>query len=160
MHSDATIRVQLVGEFWEPIVNFPPEDLWLAFAVEPGTATACFNHPSYPGGIFTADAATDSDGWTTFSLPQRGGGWSTGPVTVYLMGAAAFDPNFEHHPPLPLRVNSPDLTGDGAVNLADLSQFTQDLLGNYHFRSDLFWDEVINLSDVGLIVQGNGVACE
>ena len=157
---DATIGVRLVDEYWQFIPNFPAEDLWLAFAVDPGTATACFNHPNIPGGIFIADAATDSYGWTSFALPLRGGGWSTGPVTVYLNGEPAFGPDLILHPPLPLRANSPDLNGDGAVNLADLSQFTQDLLGVYHFRSDLYWDAVINLSDVSLIAQGNGVVCE
>ena len=157
---DATIGVRLVDEYWLSIPNFPAEDLWLAFAVDPGTAAACFNHPNFPGGIFIADAATDSDGWTSFALPLRGGGWSTGPVTVYLNGEPAYGPDLILHPPLPLCANSPDLNGDGAVNLADLSQFTQDLLGVYHFRSDLYWDAVINLSDVSLIAQGNGVVCE
>jgi hypothetical protein len=39
-----------------------------------------------------------------------------------------------------LLVNSPDLNGDLAVDLADVALFAQDYFGPYNYRSDLCWD--------------------
>lgn len=157
--TDATVHVQLVDPNWVPVQYFPGEDIWLQFAVEPGTARGCANSPSFPGGSFRADHATDADGWTEWLLPLRGGGWSAGPVTVYLNGMPAQDPDQYVHPPLDLRTNSPDLNGDLVVNLSDIVYFTQDLTGAYQYRSDYDWDGVVNLTDVVYFAQGIGVEC-
>ncbi len=46
-------------------------------------------------------------------------------------------------------INSPDTNGDGVVDLVDLGTFSQAFYGEYSFRSDFFWDGLLNLSDVG-----------
>jgi len=158
---DATIRVRLVNSWLDPIANFPFEDLWLQFDLDEGTAAGCVSYGgSYEGGVFLADSSTSADGWTEFALPLRGGGWSEGPVWIYLNGGPAMAPDFITWPPLPLRANSPDLNGDLLVNLSDIAPFTMDLFGEYHYRSDLMWDGVINLADVVLFTRSIGVVCE
>jgi len=159
---DATIQVKLVDNYGDPIYMFPPEDLWLQFEVGEGTALACFNNASYPGGIFNADAATDSDGWTRFSQPLQGGGWSDASVTIYVAGYPALDPDENPHSPLPLGIVSPDINGDLVVGLSDIAHFVNDLMypGEASHRSDFNNDSVINLSDVALMAQGIGTSCE
>jgi len=158
---DATIRVRLVDSWLNPIANFPFEDMWLQFELDGGTATGCLSYGgNYEGGVFLADASTDVDGWTEFALPLRGGGWTEGPVWIYLNGGPAMDPDFMTWPALPLRANSPDLNGDLLVNLSDFAPFTGDLFSVYHYRSDLMWDGVLDLSDVVLFTGSIGVVCE
>ena len=159
---DATIRVRLINEYLDPIVNFPEEDLWLQFDRGVGTATGCNHDSGYPGGFFTADGVTDWDGWTAFTLPLRGGGWSELSVHVYLLGSMAIDPNFIEFPPLPLGLVSPDINGDLVINLTDIALFSQDLLapGGGHLRSDFNNDGEINLTDIALFAQGLGSTCE
>ncbi|MEZ4386877.1 MAG: hypothetical protein R3D98_04750 [Candidatus Krumholzibacteriia bacterium] len=152
---DASIDVQLVDFLFDPILNFPREDLWLQFA-DDGTVGSCFQG----GLIFPADDDTDLNGWTRFALPPRGGGWSAGPATVYLNGSPAYDPGGLVYPSVPLRANSPDLNGDLAVDLSDIALFTQDLFSGDTYRSDLNWDGQINIVDIALFVGHIGVVCE
>lgn len=158
---DATIAVQLVDISWLPIAVFPAEDLWLQFEVSEGTVGGCEDYgPYFDGGVFIADHDTDANGWTEFRLPLRGGGWSEGPAYVYLNGEPAQSPDVLLHPPIPLRAKSPDLNGDLLVNLSDIAVFSYDLFGPYHVRSDLWWDEAINLSDVVWFTRAIGVTCD
>jgi len=156
---DASIEVMLVDLYGYPVVNFPGEDLWLQWFEVPGTIAGCTNSGGFPGGIFTADGANDADGRAVFTQPLRGGGWSEGPVTVFLNGMPAPDIWGGTFPPLPLRANSPDLSGDRLVDLTDITLFVQDLGGEYAYRSDLRWDCVINLTDIVLFSLGLGVVC-
>jgi hypothetical protein len=57
------------------------------------------------------------------------------------------------------RTNSPDLNGDLAVNLTDVSHFVGSFFGTYDYASDFQWDGVINLSDIVLLAQGLGSEC-
>lgn len=157
---DATIGIWLMTDEGVPIADFPPEDIWLQWVEEPETLDGCLDYgPNHPGGVFIADAATDIDGWTAFTQPLRGGGWSAGPVTVFVNGEPAEGPWGSPHPPVPLRANSPDLSGDRQVNLTDITLFIQDYFGEYAYRSDLRWDGVINLTDISLFAQGVGMVC-
>ena len=61
--------------------------------------------------------------------------------------------------PVSLDFNSADLSGDLRVDLTDLGLFVVDFYGNYDFRSDLHFDEVINLSDLGRFADAFGAAC-
>jgi hypothetical protein len=155
---DATIGVRLVDQDGYPIYMFPPEDIWLQFEVGSGPATGCV-FIGYPGG-FPADAPTTMDGWTSFSLPLPGGGWTTGPCWVYLAGMPAYDPDLNQWPPLPLRAVSPDLSGDGVVDLVDVGLIATDLLTGYALRSDLHHDGALNLLDVAVLAQHLGATCE
>ncbi len=146
---DATIRVQL----WyqddvlpdppppAPISNFPGEDIWLEI---PGVF-ACV-------GEANADGPTDSEGWFTFSLPLAMGGWNdpaSAPPWVYVMvsGNALLDQNNQYISPT-IVVNSPDINADLVVDLRDLTLFAEDYHGSFSFRSDFFWDGVIDLRDL------------
>jgi hypothetical protein len=158
---DATVAVRLVDEDYLPVAYFPREDVWLQFAIDPGTADGCVNYGiQTPGGPFLPDHATDLDGWTEWSQPLWGGGWSGGPATVFLNGSPAMDPEQLVHPPVPLRVNGPDLDGDLVVDLTDVVLFTQDLHGSYRYRSDYDWNGVVNIVDIVHFTQAIGCACE
>lgn len=153
--DDASIVVGLIDNNGDPIANFPWEDIWL----EPGTATAmsCYGYENYG---FPADHNTDANGETIFANPLAGGGWTEDPIWVYLNGSPATDPGGWVFPPVPLRFNSPDINADGEVNLTDLAFFSGDFFGTYHYRSDFWWDGVLNLSDLAQMALGYGTSCE
>jgi hypothetical protein len=157
---DATIRLRIVADDHTPVGGYPQEDIWLEFPLTAGPVRSCVIGSWHPDrGVFLADGPTDSDGWTSFSLPWAAGGWSAGPATLYILGGQAMWYTSGWVPPLAIRINSPDLTGDRQVNLADLNAFAQDYLGSYNFRSDLICDSVLNLSDVSLFTRHFGTAC-
>jgi hypothetical protein len=58
-------------------------------------------------------------------------------------------------------VNSPDINGDGIVNLADVGAFAADYVTGYAFRSDFNGDGVLNLIDVAVMAAhfGHGPPC-
>lgn len=154
-YADASIEVGLIDNNGNPIANFPWEDIWL----DPETVTAIFCYPNlYPG--FPADRNTDANGVTSFEIAFQGGGWTEGPIWVYLNGSRAMYPDLTEHPPVPLRYNSPDINGDGVVNLTDVAIFAGDYFGVYHYRSDFWWDGVLNLSDWAKFSEGYGTYCE
>jgi hypothetical protein len=162
--ADATISVRLVSFYGGGAVfQYPYDDIWLQFNVDhetPGTISACNVHPSYPGASFVADSNTDLDGWTTFTLPLRGGGWSVGPCWVYLAGNPAYDTFSVPYPPLPLRTVSPDINGDLTVDLLDVVLLGADFHSGYNLRSDLHCDGVLNLLDLVVLGQHLGAACD
>lgn len=158
--ADATIRIQL----WyqddnledpqppAPVPDFPAEDIWLEV---PGMMSC----PS----LANPDGDTDAEGWFTFSLPPAMGGWAdpdgTDPYPyVMLMGSPLYELN---GPPIrpAILFNSPDINGDGQISLPDLGLFSTDYFGSYSFRSDFFWDGVLNLSDVGRLAASFGDGC-
>lgn len=158
--TDGTIRIQLwvlagqIGEppSPEPVANFPREDLWLEF---PGLQ-ACWTGMS-------ADAHTDAEGWFTFSNTLTMGGWNdpADPESfphVMVNGTVLLDENRQVIRPT-LVVNSPDLNGDLAVNLFDISAFTQDYYGPYAYRGDFSWDGVLNLTDLVWLSRLFGETC-
>jgi hypothetical protein len=67
--------------------------------------------------------------------------------------------------PLPLatyniQFNSPDINGDGIVNLSDLSYFASDYFDlQYKYRSDFYWDGWVNLTDIPLMAMGLSSNC-
>lgn len=153
---DATIRVQLwLGDEYGPIGPLPgwsAEDISFG-AVEDHTQSCTQDY------LITGQGLTDSDGWTEITLAPHGGGWTQGILEVFIMADPALiedpDPSV-----LSIQFNSPDINGDGLVNLVDVSLFAQDFFsGTAPFRSDLVWDGVLNLSDVGVFAQNLGVGC-
>jgi hypothetical protein len=144
---DATIRLRLETEEGEPIVGFPAEEIWLE-TTEGGLVT-CLH-----GAI--ADAPTDDDGWTSFSHAVFGGGASDpalGEVTAVAVNCV------HYHPGRTILFNSPDLSGDLVVNLADAVLFAGALYGEYRYAADLYWDGQIDLVDLTLMSSGYGARC-
>jgi hypothetical protein len=129
---DATITLYLRTFLDEPIIGYPAADLWLEGAT--GSITTCFW-----GTI--ADADTDINGETTFSQALFAGGNSLG-VDVFVSGMPLM------HPPLDIIMVSPDIDGNGNVNLSDVIFFTPYYYGDYSSHVDFHWDGVLNLSDV------------
>jgi hypothetical protein len=96
---------------------------------------------------------TDADGVTYWLEPLEAGGFSEALTAVMLNGDNVW------YDGLSLSFNSPDITGDGMVTLHDVGTFAQDFFGEYRFRSDLHRDGVLNLADLGALIQGLGGEC-
>jgi hypothetical protein len=141
---DATITLTLRDWFGYPIVNFPPEDLWLE--VRDGGMSRCPN-------ATVADAPTDLQGQTRWALPLRAGGWSTAGMQVFINGVALTQPEF------PLQVNSPDIDGDRKVDLVDVGRFAADFYTGYSYRSDFDYNGTLNVGDVGVLARALGAGC-
>ncbi len=142
---DATITLYLRDSNNDPIADFPWEDMWLQS--EDGGLFICFWGTS-------PDANTDMNGMTQWVFPLRAGGSSQAPLEVLVNGLAIQNP-----PNLPISFNSPDVNGDGYVNLIDLGYFSADYFGEYNFQSDFHCDGQINLADVARYAEGSGTHC-
>ena len=144
---DATIYMTLIYncDGVGPVVNYPREDMWLESMG--GGVVFCL------GGSI-ADDPTDQDGNTKWSRPLRGGGWDEGACRVVVSGI--------HLGPaegLTVNFNSPDLDGSGHVNLMEVSEFAEDFFNGFTFRSDLYRDGALDLSDLVVLTQYFGVSC-
>ena len=141
---DATITVVVNDGTPAAIANYPFEDIWLESIG--GGMVAC------TGGA-TADASTDALGMTQFQTPLQAGGSDFGNSIVLINGIAI--PGS-----VALGFNSPDIDGSGAVNLTDVQIFAGDFFAaGYNFRSDLFFDSIVNLSDLPLLAAAIGASC-
>ncbi|RKX28770.1 MAG: hypothetical protein DRP71_17015 [Verrucomicrobia bacterium] len=142
--ADATITLIVRDGAGVPIANYPFEDCWLE-SVD-GGMVACV------GGT-TADASTDVDGMTEFQNPLLAGGSSLADTRVIINGNSLINT-------LPVSYNSPDLNGDGGVNLTDVQIFAGDFFAvGYAFRADLFFDNIVNLSDLPRLAAAIGAGC-
>jgi hypothetical protein len=153
---DATIWVIIRDSAGTPIANVPAEDCWLRCPAGDNPPMDPDDHVGLvacPGG-FIADLSTDGDGLTRFRNPKFGGGQSYGQTTVVVNGNGL--PNT-----VDVSFNSTDINGDGVVNLIDLQLFTADFfdLTNYHFRSDFFYDQKVNLIDLPEMAKFYGSIC-
>jgi len=142
---DATITLHLRDSQGMPIPLFPREDLWLE-TVDGGLVSCIWG--------LIADDHTDHNGMTQWIEPAIAGGYSEGPVLVFVNGSPLTSNNG-----LPLSFNSPDINGDLVVNLADVVIFAGDYFSGYQFRSDLVRDGVLNLSDIALFSLHIGAHC-
>jgi hypothetical protein len=142
---DATITLHLRDSQGMPFFFFPREDLWLE-TVDGGLVSCIWG--------LIADDHTDHNGMTQWIEPAIAGGYSEGPVLVFVNGSP-----LTSNPGLPLRFNSPDINGDLVVNLADVVIFAGDYFSGYQYRSDLVRDGVLNLSDIALFSLHVGAHC-
>jgi len=149
--TDARLTVRVVGADGAPIPYFPLGDLWLDS--ETTTQYSCV-----PRG-FVGDGNSNSNGEVAFANPLAGGGWSEGPIWLYIYGAKALDLKLVEVPPVAIRFNSADLNADGVVDLTDVSLFASDFYGPYIYRSDFHWDGAVNLSDVTKLATSLGSSC-
>jgi hypothetical protein len=142
---DATITMYLRDPWGMAIVNFPREDIWIE-TEDDGLAFCLWGlHP---------DDHTDWDGMTRWVQPALAGGSSEGPAIVMVNGAP-----LTSNDGLPLRFNSPDLNGDGIVNLTDAGMLSSDYYTGYTFRSDFHRDGLLNLADIAPFARAYGAQC-
>lgn len=144
---DATLHLTLINNCPDegPVVGYPREDMWLE--TTGGGLVFC-------AGGSIADDQTDLEGTTQWSQPMKGGGWDGGNCRIMVAGMALG--TLEG---LTLNFNSPDLDGNQVVNLADVVLFAQDYFSGFTFRSDLYRDGVLNLSDIVILARSAGLSC-
>ncbi|MBU8921378.1 MAG: hypothetical protein KOO63_06115 [Bacteroidales bacterium] len=139
----------LTDEAYWTGVEFDPQLLFF------GTVTTCsgdsFLNADLSGGLPAVFS----------SQPIFGGGHSSvGPDGNPVEGSVFYwAPSACGFVELNLYFNSPDITGDLDVNLADVSCFAQDYAGSYNYRSDFNYDGIINLADVSILSSSVGTSC-
>ena len=130
------VHLQVLDDLDMPIPYMPREDIWLE--------SSAGNLVHSLGGTL-ANVPTDADGYTMWADPLFAGGYSRD--SEYLVFVVNGQPA-DTAPILPIRFNSPDITGDLVVNLSDLTLFASD----YHFRdvyrSNFDWGDLIILGDL------------
>lgn len=144
---DATITIELRDGANAPVAYFSAFDLWLETDGPEATFMACASGTS-------ADRNTDLSGRSVWAAPLWAGGWSTGRTRVMINGAA-----LTSNAGLEIRHNSPDLNGDRVVDLSDVAAFATDYFGADAFRSDLWYDGVVDLADIPLLARAFGALC-
>jgi hypothetical protein len=140
---DATITLIIRDGAGVPIYNYPAEDCWLE-SVDGGIARCI-------GGA-TADFNSDLDGMTQWINPVMAGGNSQAGVRVVINGNGLLEV-------LGLYINSPDMDGNGVVNLVDVAHFAGCYFGPYCFAADMNGDGVVNLPDLSIFAGHIGAIC-
>jgi hypothetical protein len=143
-----TLRLSAMGA---PLANFPWQDLWLSADVADSRGPCGW-------AAVMPDAASDADGLMTISGAGVAGGHSVEGLVIYAEGMDTT----EYDPPVPIlrvRMNSPDIDGDGVVNLADVALFAQDML-QYDVRSDLDPSGSVDLADLAVLTEHLGHHCQ
>ena len=152
---DGTIEATIRDGAGIAIANYPAEDIWLenpAGVNAPGDSDVYTGLVGCIGGVI-ADQSTDVAGFTLFQNPKFGGGQSYGQTRVVVNGNGLDNT-------VDVSFNSTDINGDGVVNLIDLQNFTADFFdAGYHFRSDFFFDEIVNLIDLPEMAKFYGSIC-
>jgi len=138
-----SLNVYVRNSVGDPIQGLPAQDVWLGSA-DPLDFYICAS-----GSV--ADGPSDASGLMSISGALRIGGYTgrlsgatdgTGGIAIYVFGQAI--PGSV----LNLKVNSTDLSGDGAHSLLDVTAFSDTYnSGVYHFRADFDYNGVVNLSD-------------
>jgi hypothetical protein len=148
---DATITLTILDALGDntTFASYPREDLWLQFAGGT-TLPTC----AAPLRGLVADHNADAVSTTHWIASPHAGGYNEGPAIVFINGSA-----LQGTPGLPIRFNSPDITGDLAVDLSDVAVLAGDFFTGYHFRSDMNADGVLNLSDIAVFAGHLGVSC-
>ena len=156
---DASLTVSLkVGStaMW----GIPAEDIVLVLGGN-------FYHLCGEDGAVCGIGFTDGDGVMILDGPIAGGGYAEPDghgahieVNTYFLNVTFFDSSQS----FPMYMNSPDINGDGVVNLLDVTihasdQDKFDRLGRYSYRSDFNWDGIINEIDQDMLSEFYGASC-
>lgn len=107
---------------------------------------------------FAPDAPTDAAGVTHFSGSIAAGGWSDLGLTAKLWCGDLTVVAETLGLPLPIRITSPDLNGDGVVNLFDFRQFG-DAYGTEIWYCDFTRDGTVDLGDFSAFGDHYGHGC-
>ena len=144
---DGTITVNVINILGEPVTNYPQEDLWLE----------AFGMPSCGNGGLDADAPTDAMGVTTFSGAPAMGGVMSDVLMVMIAGTPCENPGFNENL---IHFTSPDLDGNGQVDLSDVVEFVDRLETNPSDPAiDFFFDGQQTLSDIVVFAQHLNHTC-
>ena len=154
--QDATISMTVLDGNGDPVLNFPALDMWLE--TTNGGLVPC------SGGTAADQNSHNVTGFTLWAQPLLAGGADGGTgsgvvTTVYISGAPLVGSD------MALWHNSPDINADGLVNVTDVQVFAVDYFayaadtGDYEFKSDLEFDNAVNVSDIVPLAQGQGHNC-
>ena len=142
---DGTISIEVLDGFGAYVTDFPFEDMWISSA--DNGMVPC-------GGTATADFNTDDLGATFWAAPLFAGGSSQALCIVYINGDA-----LTSTAGFALSFNSPDINGDGVVNLSDAGFFTG-FIGNVVFAGDFNNSGgIVNVQDAGFMSAALGASC-
>ncbi len=156
--TSATIVATFVDASGVMVPGVPQRDIRLEHLNSPMSWCSDAFYPPPPHAANCADGPSNLAGQATFSLAYHGGGQQFQNCRVWVLEATG---SYQPLPQvLPVSMNSPDLSGDLAVNLSDIVLFTQDLQGGgAPYRSDFNWDGAINLTDIAMFAQTLATSC-
>jgi hypothetical protein len=155
---NATITLNVIDTFGNPIFQYPFEDMWLETSA--GGLVLC-------NGGSTADFSTNVNGQTTFSGTLYAGGGSYYDTITNEQCIVMIDGNPVTGAGSAMNIlfNSGDLTGDLLVGVQDTSLFKPKYLAGtqppfvYDYAVDYYFDEVITLSDLVLFAGVANTSC-
>ncbi|MEN8006209.1 MAG: hypothetical protein ABFS42_04300 [Candidatus Krumholzibacteriota bacterium] len=147
------------GQEINPVLHFRVES-WTSDPPFPYVHVELLYGPEVICGINEVVLSSDSEGWVTWTPEIQGGGHrEPGEATHLLLAMMGFCPNQHLELLEGVYFNSPDITGDLKVDLADVQLFAGDFFGSYDYRSDFNADGLVNLSDLPFMAQNIGSAC-
>lgn len=149
---DATVNVRVETAAGDPVAGFAAVDLVLGSTA--GNLALC-------QGAGSADAPTDANGGTTFSGAIAAGGIAdVGSDERMLVVGTGLNSVYTSAPGLEILFNSPDLNGDGEVNLIDLAAFAPAFTSQtYDYAADYAWDGTVDLRDFGVFSLAYSASC-
>lgn len=129
----------------EPVTipGYPAEDVWLG-TLAGGMPCPGHGHP---------DAASDAEGWFTWSAPLAAGGAMAQDDLMLVLAGMVSDEV------LPVRCVSPDLVADDEVDLSDVGAFVAALGAGDATVADFNGDGLVNLSDIAVFAPSIGAEC-
>ena len=139
---NATLTLTVINSEGNPIFDYPVTDMWLV--TTSGGLVTC--SPANPGGN------TDTNGQAFWINAMDAGGNSLTEMSQAMIGGLPV-PNTAD-----VQYVSCDITGDLAVNLSDITIFTQALTA-YNPEADFNNDQNVNLTDIAMMAQGIGTVC-
>ncbi len=125
----------------QPMANIPASNVIISITPQAGT----IYYGTFSIIVTPVDAVTNANGQIRFTLKA-----ATSIVGYVDIRATVLGIQFNA---ISLQCNSVDMNADGAINLSDISLFTQFYFGVYNFRADFTWDGAINLSDISIFTQ-------
>ncbi len=151
---DATVDVQMISCTGVAIAGVPADHMWLETTL--GNLATCRDCCSTSDRVPIADAPTGPAGRTTFSNPVCAGGCTDAAGGEMTQVMTSWGPLGQ---PMDIQFHSPDMNGDGIMNLADIPLFAQAYFVAYTVCADFHFDGVLNLSDFAALALANGTAC-
>jgi hypothetical protein len=145
----ATITVTVKDAAGTPIAGIPATDFWVIGCSDNLILVA-------GSGSINADGPTDANGRTTISGSLMAGGCDITGLSVVVQGVVLWDAACQQRLCLPIETASPDNSGDGVVDLIDLSIFAAGYTSPpqpYNPCLDFACGSVVDLIDFSIFAQ-------